>query len=191
MRQMWGGASEASAVVVRSGSGVAAVVGRWWVGGGSVVGRWWVGSAAHIFFTFVGGSPWRGLRRWAIRHLRRSEAGGWAQRAGLFSVAGAAAASGSLAVRRGEDCAVGLFAICAARRLEGGRSVRVYSRLLGRRRHRRRLDGWGRFGSGLGLGRFGGGGIGGGWRADMISFGGWGAGVGSAAAASAAAGGLI
>lgn len=29
MRQMWGGASEASAVVVRSGSGVAAVVGRW------------------------------------------------------------------------------------------------------------------------------------------------------------------
>ena len=141
MRQMGGGASGASAVVVRSVSGVAAVVGRWWVGGGSVRRR--------IFF----------LHSWAVR--------------------------------RGEDCAVGLFAICAARRLEGGRSVRVYSRLLGRRRHRRRLDGWGRFGSGLGLGRFGGGGIGGGWRADMISFGGWGAGVGSAAAASAAAGGLI
>lgn len=29
MRQMGGGASEASAVVVRSDSGVAAVVGRW------------------------------------------------------------------------------------------------------------------------------------------------------------------
>ena len=42
---MGGGASGASAVVVRSVSGVAAVV-----------GRWWVGSAVHIFITFVGGS---------------------------------------------------------------------------------------------------------------------------------------
>ena len=159
MRQMWGGASEASAVVVRSGSGVAAVVGRWWVGGGSVRRR--------IFFLH------------------------------------------SLAVRRGEDCAVGLFAICAARRLEGGRSVRVYSRLLGRRRHRVRwrfavariaplgyspfapLGGW-RVGAACGsiLGCWGGGGIGGGWMAGVGSAAAWGL-VGSAAAASAAAGGLI
>ena len=166
---MGGGASGASAVVVRSVSGVAAVVGRWWVGGGSV--------RRCIFL----------LHSWAVRWI--------------------------------EDCAVGLFAICAARRREGGRSVRFSSRLLAWRRHRVR----GRFaglriaplgyspfaqlgGEGVGaacgsrLGCWGGGGIGGGWRADMISLGGWAVGsvrrrlegwVGSAAAASAAAGGLI
>ena len=85
MRQMGGGASGASAVVVRSVSGVAAVVGRWWVGGGSV--------RRCIFF----------LHSWAVRWI--------------------------------EDCAVGLFAICAARRRGGGRSVRFSSRLLWRRRH--------------------------------------------------------